>query len=152
MLAKSKPFWLRILLTIVPLVSDKEKSNNEGIYLGKVFKFNKNKGHISLELENSLSVGDKIRVENLNDIYVNEIFITNKTIKKIKIFFKTLLRLSEFIFASFKLVSTADELIFQNPKIVSKKLAIVWSCVGKNADNISLIMLTTAPIKIAPII
>lgn len=39
---------------------------------------------------------DKIRAENLNDIYVNEIFITNKIIKKIKIFFKTLLRLFEF--------------------------------------------------------
>ena len=67
---------------------------------------------------------DKILVENLNDMYVNKIFITNKTIRKIKIFFKTLLRLSEFIFTSFRLVSTADELIFHNPKTVSKKLAI----------------------------
>lgn len=55
----------------------KERSNNEGIYLGKVFNFNSNKGHISLKLENSLSIGDKIRVEN--DLYtVSELMINNK--------------------------------------------------------------------------
>ena len=55
----------------------KEKSNNEGIYLGKVFKFNSNKGHISFELENSLSIGDRIRIGN--DLYaVSELMIDNR--------------------------------------------------------------------------
>mgnify|MGYP003300882371 CR=1 FL=1 len=58
----------------------KEKSNNEGIYIGKIFKFNSNKGHISLELENSLSIGDKIRIGN--DLYtVSELMIDNKNFK-----------------------------------------------------------------------
>ena len=58
----------------------KEKSNNEGIYLGRVFSFNENKSHISLELENSLSIGDKIKINN--DIYtVSELMIGNKNFK-----------------------------------------------------------------------
>ena len=58
----------------------KEKSNNEGIYLGKVFRFNNNKGHISFELQNSLSIGDKIKVGN--DLYtVSELMIENKNFK-----------------------------------------------------------------------
>lgn len=58
----------------------KEKSNNEGIYLGKVFSFNENKGHISLELENSLSIGDKIKINN--EIYtISELMIGNKNFK-----------------------------------------------------------------------
>lgn len=62
----------------------KEKSNNEGIYLGKVFSFNENKGHISLELENSLSIGDKIKINN--DIYtVSELMIGNKNFKTLDV-------------------------------------------------------------------
>ena len=58
----------------------KEKSNNEGIYLGKVFNFNENKGHISFELENSLSIGDKIKINN--DVYtVSELMIGNNNYK-----------------------------------------------------------------------
>lgn len=58
----------------------KEKSNNEGIYLGKVFNFNDNKGHISFKLENSISVGDKIKINN--DIYtVSELMIGNSNFK-----------------------------------------------------------------------
>ena len=58
----------------------KEKSNNEGIYLGKVFNFNENKGHISFKLENSLSIGDKIKINN--DIYnVSELMIGNQNFK-----------------------------------------------------------------------
>ena len=58
----------------------KEKSNNEGIFLGRVFKFNNNKGHISFELENSLSIGDKIKIGN--DLYtVSELMIDNKNFK-----------------------------------------------------------------------
>ena len=58
----------------------KEKTNNEGIYLGKVFNFNENKGHISFELENSLSIGDKIKINN--DVYtVSELMIGNNNYK-----------------------------------------------------------------------
>ena len=58
----------------------KEKSNNEGLYLGKVFNFNEYKGHISFELENSLSIGDKIKINN--DIYtVSELMIGNNNYK-----------------------------------------------------------------------
>lgn len=58
----------------------KEMSNNEGIYLGKVFRFNNNKGHISFELQNSLSIGDKIKIGN--DLYtVSELMIDNKNFK-----------------------------------------------------------------------
>ena len=60
----------------------KEKSNNEGIYLGKVFNFNENKGHISFELENTLSIGDKIKIGN--DVYtVSELMIGNQNFKTI---------------------------------------------------------------------
>ena len=58
----------------------KEKSSNEGIYLGKVFNFNENKGHISFELENFLSIGDKIKINN-NIYTVSELMIGNNNFK-----------------------------------------------------------------------
>ena len=58
----------------------KEKSNNEGIFLGKVFAFNEKKGHVSFELKNSLSIGDKIKIEN-NTYTVSELMIENKNFK-----------------------------------------------------------------------
>ena len=62
----------------------KEKSNNEGIYLGKIFSFNENKGHISFELENSLSIGDKIKINN--DIYtISELMIGNNNFKTLSV-------------------------------------------------------------------
>lgn len=60
----------------------KEKSNNEGIYVGKVFNFNENKGHISLELENSLSIGDKIKIGD-NVYTVSELMIGNNNYKSL---------------------------------------------------------------------
>lgn len=60
----------------------KGKSNNEGIFLGKVFKFNANKGHVSFELENSLSIGDRIRIGD--DLYtVSELMVDNKNFKSL---------------------------------------------------------------------
>ena len=59
----------------------KEKSNNEGIYLGKVFNFNENKGHISFELENSLSVGDKVKIND--SIYTVSELMVGKIILKL---------------------------------------------------------------------
>lgn len=61
----------------------KEKSNNEGIFLGKVFKFNNNKGHISFELQNSISIGDKIKIGDA--LYtVSELMIDNKNFKTLE--------------------------------------------------------------------
>ncbi len=55
----------------------KEKPNNMGIYIGDVRNFNPNKGHISVKLENELSIGDKVQINN--DSYtVSELMIDNK--------------------------------------------------------------------------
>jgi len=59
----------------------KEKPNNMGIYVGDVYHFNPNKGHISLTLENTLSIGDKISINN--DTYtVSELMINNNNLPK----------------------------------------------------------------------
>ena len=64
----------------------KEKSNNMGIYLGKISNFNNNKGHISFTTQSSLNIGDKICVENKKhetSIYtISELMINNKNIKQ----------------------------------------------------------------------
>ena len=41
----------------------KEKPNNMGIFLGTVTNFNNNKGYVSLKLNESLSIGDKICIQ-----------------------------------------------------------------------------------------
>ena len=43
-----------------------EKSNNMGIFLGKVSNFNNNKGHITFTTQGILKIGDKISIENKN--------------------------------------------------------------------------------------
>ena len=43
-----------------------KKSNNMGLFLGKIQKFNPEKGHITLQLENSVSVGDRISINGEN--------------------------------------------------------------------------------------
>ena len=55
----------------------KEKPNNMGIYLGEIYHFNNNKGHIDLKLETSLSIGDKISINN-ESYTVSELMIKNK--------------------------------------------------------------------------
>lgn len=62
----------------------KEKPNHMGIYLGKILKFNPNKGYITLKLENNLSVGDKISIDNngvSNNYTVSEMMLNNSNIK-----------------------------------------------------------------------
>ena len=54
-----------------------KKSNNMGLYLGKVQDFKAQKGHITLKLENSLSIGDRISINNEN-YTVSELMIKNK--------------------------------------------------------------------------
>jgi len=56
----------------------KEKPNNMGIYLGNVCNYNKNKGYITLILNEDLSIGDTISFENENTKYkVSELMIGN---------------------------------------------------------------------------
>ncbi len=56
----------------------KQKPNNMGIFLGKVLHFNKNKGYITLQLENDIQIGDKVSVEKENGTYnVSEIMLNN---------------------------------------------------------------------------
>lgn len=54
-----------------------KKPNNMGLYLGKIQNFNAQKGHITLKLENSISVGDRISINNEN-YTVSELMIKNK--------------------------------------------------------------------------
>ena len=62
----------------------KEKSNNEGIYLGKVSTFTEKKGHISIELESPLSIGDKLKI-NDNIYTVSELMVGNTNYKSLPI-------------------------------------------------------------------
>ena len=59
----------------------KEKQNNMGIYIGNVSKYNEQKGHISLNLNESLSIGDSITFENENTKYkVSELIFKGNNI------------------------------------------------------------------------
>lgn len=64
-----------------------KKANNMGIYLGKITNFNNNKGHISFTTSCTLSVGDRISVENKNgenSFYtVSELMVNNKNEKNV---------------------------------------------------------------------
>ena len=55
----------------------KDKPNNMGIYLGEIYHFNSNKGHIGLKLESPLSIGDRISINN-ESYTVSELMIKNK--------------------------------------------------------------------------
>ena len=62
----------------------KNKSNNMGIFLGTISNFNNNKGHISFTTADTLSIGDKISIENKKHetaIYtISELMINDKNI------------------------------------------------------------------------
>ena len=62
----------------------KNKSNNMGIYLGTISNFNANKGHITFTTDDSVSIGDKISIENKKHetaIYtISELMINDKNI------------------------------------------------------------------------
>lgn len=59
----------------------KEKPNNMGIYIGNVARYNANKGHITLNLNDTISIGDSINLENENSKYrISELMIKNKNI------------------------------------------------------------------------
>ena len=61
-----------------------EKPSNMGIYLGTIKKYNSNKGHITLQLEEGLELGDSISVSNEASKYlVSELMIKNVNQKKV---------------------------------------------------------------------
>lgn len=66
----------------------KEKSNNMGIYLGKISNFNNNKGHISFTTNSQLCIGDKINIENkkheIASYTISELMINDRNIKQAK--------------------------------------------------------------------
>lgn len=60
----------------------KDKSNNMGIYVGNVANFDSNKGHIKLNLADSIEIGDTITFEKENTRYtVSELMIGNSNIR-----------------------------------------------------------------------
>ena len=59
----------------------KDKPNNIGFYLGKIERFNPNKGYITLKASTSLEIGDKVGV-NSDTYTVSELMINNQNIKK----------------------------------------------------------------------
>jgi len=62
----------------------KNKPNNMGIYLGTISNFNANKGHITFLTSNTLSLGDKISIENKKHetatYTISELMINDKNI------------------------------------------------------------------------
>ncbi len=62
----------------------KDKSNNMGLLLGKVEQYNKNKGHITLKLNEPIEIGDTVSLENEEGSYtISEIMnLRNSNITK----------------------------------------------------------------------
>lgn len=59
----------------------KEKPNNMGIYVGNVAKYNSSKGHITLNLNDTIAIGDSISLENESSKYrISELMIGKKNI------------------------------------------------------------------------
>ena len=62
----------------------KNKSNNMGIYLGTIANFNNNKGHISFTTVDTVSIGDRISVENKKHetatYTISELMINDKNV------------------------------------------------------------------------
>lgn len=57
------------------------KPNNMGLFLGTISNFNLNKGHITLALEEPISIGDTISIESERNTYtISEIVQNNKTL------------------------------------------------------------------------
>ena len=61
----------------------KEKQNNMGIYIGNVANYNSKKGHVSLNLNDTLAIGDSITFENEETKYrVSELMYQNENIQR----------------------------------------------------------------------
>lgn len=63
-----------------------KKPNNIGLYLGNISNYNANKGHITLKLNESVSIGDSISIEGETGKYtVSELMKNNTNLKKANI-------------------------------------------------------------------
>ena len=61
----------------------KDKPNNMGLFLGKVQKYNKNKGYITVKLQEPIEIGDTVSLEKESGSYnVSELMDKNKNIKE----------------------------------------------------------------------
>lgn len=60
----------------------KTKPNNMGFYIGTISHINENKGYLTLKLENTLSVGDRISINN-ESYTVSELMINNKNFESL---------------------------------------------------------------------
>lgn len=64
----------------------KDKPNNMGLFLGKVQKYNKNKGYITVKLQESIEIGDTISLEKEKGSYnISELMDKNRNIKETSI-------------------------------------------------------------------
>ena len=64
----------------------KDKPNNMGLFLGKVQKYNKNKGYITVKLQEPIEIGDTISLEKESGSYnISELMIKDKNIKETSI-------------------------------------------------------------------
>lgn len=64
----------------------KDKPNNMGLFLGKVEKYNQNKGYITLKLQELIEIGDTISLEKEDGTYnVSELMFKDKNIKETSI-------------------------------------------------------------------
>ena len=61
----------------------KDKPNNMGIYVGTISHINENKGHLKLKLENTLSIGDRISINN-ESYTISELMIDNKNFETLE--------------------------------------------------------------------
>lgn len=57
----------------------KEKPNNMGLFIGTITKYNANKGHITIKLQEKLCIGDTISVENEAGSYTISELMDKKT-------------------------------------------------------------------------
>ncbi len=60
----------------------KNKPNNMGIYVGTISHINENKGHLTLKLEDNLSIGDRISINDEN-YTISELMINNKNFENL---------------------------------------------------------------------
>ena len=64
----------------------KEKPNHMGLFLGIVKKYNPNKGHITVALKETITIGDTISLENAPGSYtISELMENHKNIQETKI-------------------------------------------------------------------
>ncbi len=115
-----------------------EKPNNIGIYLGKIEKYQPQKGHITLTLEEPLEIGDSISVYKENSKYlVSELMLKNENIKSASP------GTSVTIGRMKGNISVGDKVY----RISSKKLSDIAENSYKNCENIKIPLNCTVTIK-----